>query len=484
MKKDDKAKQAPILLEIDQQSALPKINIKTVLAAIANEDITDLIPVYTAFLKRDLHLASEMYKRRGQIVSIPYMIKSDDKKTKEILDGYLGTIDFSALLMDLSTAIPYGFSCVDMVYSTLEGVFAPYEFHLVHQRYFEYERRTRTLSFRESSTNKTDPSMNSDKFILHYHKSDGGELVDYGIMGQIVFTALLKHATINANMQYFETLGVPPVIVKIDSSSEDELKSILNQVMSLRSNSIGMFPQNAVVDLLEGKASKTEFLDFIRYCDSVMSHYIIGATLSGGKDQTGSFALGKVHDERRKDIMRLDARLLQKPINDLLKRILALNTPTPKPFTFTFDIGDETDEKLLSEVYKNLSDAGYDIPPEHISKMFSIEGVKRKSDATPPKAQNKKKRKQKELNTKKANTKTSAPFRIEDQAAAVDTKPIERNIKTQMESILESASDYEEAIALLIEAFPDMSFDDLSTELESLIMKGLIIGAAEVASGG
>ena len=479
MNKNDKDKQAPIFLEIDQQSALPKINIKTVLSAIVNEDITDLIPVYTAFLKRDLHLAAEMYKRRGQIVSIPYVIKSDDKKTKEILDGYLESIDFSALLMELSTAIPYGFSCVDMVYSANEGVFAPYEFHLVHQRYFEYERRTRVLSFRESSTTKTDPSMNSDKFILHYHKSDGGELVDYGVMGQIIFTALLKHATINANMQYFETLGVPPVIVKIDSSDDDELKSILNQVMSLRSNSIGLFPQNAVVDLLEGKASKTEFLDFIRYCDTVISHYIIGATLSGGKDQTGSFALGKVHDERRKDIMRLDARLLQNTITDLLKRILALNTPSPKPFTFTFDIGDETDEKLLSEVYKNLSDAGYDIPPEHIGKMFSIEGVTRKTDTTVLKAQNKKER-----NTKKTNSKVPAPFRIEDKAASVDTKLLERNIKTQMESVLESASDYEEAIALLIEAFPNMSFDDLSGVLEEMIAKGMIIGAAEVASGG
>jgi phage gp29-like protein len=361
-----------------------------------------------------------------------------------------------------------------MVYSAVDGVFAPYEFHLIHQRYFEYERKTRTLSFRESSTVKTDPSANSDKFILHYHKSDGGELVDYGIMGQIIFTALLKHATINANMQYFETLGVPPVIVKIDSSSEDELKSILNQVMSLRSNSIGMFPQNAVVDLLEGKASKTEFLDFIRYCDSVMSHYIIGATLAGGKDQTGSFALGKVHDERRKDIMRLDARLLQKPINDLLKRILALNTPTPKPFTFEFDIGDETDEKLLSEVYKNLSDAGYDIPPEHIGKMFSIDGVERKSDTSAPKAQN----------TKEKNSKSSTPFRIEDQAAAIDTKKLEKNIAQQLEAILEDAEDYDTAMSALIEAFPEFDFDTLSTMLEEYSLKSTIVGAAEVVSGG
>ena len=472
-----KTMQEPIFLEITQQSAIPKINIKTVLTAMANEDIGELIPVYNAFLKRDLHLAAEMMKRRGQLVSLPWSIKSDDKNTKELLEGYLNTIDFGSLIMDISTGIGYGFSCVDMVYSAVDQVFAPFEFHLIHQRYFEYYVRDRLLRFRENSGVKTDPSIAPDKFILHFHKSDGGELVDFGVIGQVIFTALLKHAAITSNMQYFETLGVPPIIVKTDSSTDEELRSMLNQIMSLRSNAIGMFPKDSVVELLEGKASKTDFLDFIRYCDSAISHYIIGSTLSGGKDQTGSYALGKVHDERRKDIMRLDARLLEKTINQLLSRVLALNTASPKPFKFTFDIGDETDEKLLSEVYKNLSDAGFDIPPEHISKMFSIEGVTRKS-AVAPKSQN-----AKEFNNT-VHPQSVPPFRIEDEAHAIDTRKIERNLKSQLETILAEAGDYDEAMLFLIEAYPDMSFDTLATMIEESVAKSTIIGAVEVVSGG
>lgn len=478
MKQDDKAAQAPIFLDITQQSSIPKINIKTVLIAMANEDIGELIPIYNTFLKRDSHLAAEMMKRRGQLVSLGWNIKSDDKNTKELLEWYLNTIDFGSLLMDLSTAISYGFSCVDMVYSSMEQVFAPFEFHLIHQRYFEYYVRERLLRFRQSSGMKIDPSITPDKFILHFHKSDSGELVDYGIMGQVIFTALLKHAAITSNMQYFDTLGVPPVIVKTDSSTDEELRSMLNQIMSLRSNAIGMFPKDSVVELLEGKASKTDFLDFIRYCDSTISHYIIGGTLSGSKDQTGSFALGKVHDERRKDIMRLDARLLEKTINQLLSRVLAINTASQKPFKFTFDIGDEADEKLLSEVYKNLSDAGFDIPPEHISKMFSIEGVTRKSSVVPMKATN-----TRELNTTVIPTSTP-PFRIEDEANSIDMRKIERNLKTKLETILSEAGDYDEAMLLLIEAYPDMSFDTLANMIEETVVKSTIIGAAEVVSGG
>lgn len=474
MMKDDKTKQAPIYLSIDQQSALPKVNIKSTLAALANEDVTQLIPLYATFLQRDLHLQSEVSNRKTQLASIPYRITSKDNATKEFLETYLEMINYNDLLQELASSIPYGFSCIDLVYALNEGIFAPFEFHLIPQRYFEYDRKTRILQFRTDSSTKIDPLSDPEKFVVHYHKTDSGELSDYGVMNKVIFTALIKHSVINSNMQYFESLGVPPVIVKIDSSSEDELKSVINQVLSLRSNAIGMFPKEAVIELLEGKASKTDFLDFMRYCDSLISHFVIGSTLSGTKDQTGSYALGVVHDDRRKDVMRLDARLLQKTIKDLLKLVLSLNMANPKAFKFEFDIGDEKDEKLLSEVYKNLSDAGFDIPPEHISKMFSIEGVTRKSDTAIPKAQN----------TKEKNSAQNAPFRIEDQAAAVDTKKLEKNIAGQIETILDGVDNYDDAIKVLIEAYPDFDFEMLASMLEEYSAKSTIIGAAEVLSGG
>lgn len=473
MKKDDKEKRSPIYLSIDQQSALPKVNIKSTLAALANEDISQLIPLYATFLQRDLHLQSEVSNRKTQLASLPYAVTSKDKATQEFLTSYLKSIDFSGFLQELASAIPYGFSCIDLVYAVKDGTFAPYTFHLIPQRYFEYERKTRILQFRTDSFTKIDPLTDPEKFIVHYHKTDSGELSDYGVMNKVIFTALIKHSVINSNMQYFESLGVPPVIVKIDTSSEDELKSVINQVLSLRSNAIGMFPKEAIIELLEGKASKTDFLDFMRYCDSLISHFVIGSTLSGTKDQTGSYALGVVHDDRRKDVMRLDARLLQKTINDLLQLVLSLNVASPKAFEFAFDIGDEKDEKLLSEVYKNLSDAGFDIPPEHISKMFSIEGVTRKTDSN-LKAQNKKEK----------NTSVSTPFHVEDQAAAIDTKKLEKNIISQLEKVLDGIDNYDDALQVLIETYPDFDFEMLTSMLEEYSAKSTIVGAAEVVSGG
>jgi len=454
----------PIFLDEKERSSLPKISIKSVLSALQNEDLNELIPLYYMFIRKDLHLASELSNRRSQVASLSYILECEDKKQKEFIGEYLKTIDLPGLIITLLSSVAYGFAVVDMVYGDIP--LAPKKFHLIHPRYFDYKSETKTLFIRQKGGALLDPELDPQKFLMHYHKLEGGELVDYGVMGQIIFTALLKHSVINSNMQYFDALGVPPIVVNADAQTDEQLKSMINQIQYLRSNSVGVFPKETVVELLEAKASKAEFLSFIKYCDALVSHYVIGATLSGGKEETGSHALGIVHDERRKDIMRTDARLLEEPINAILSLALTFNIASPKPFKFRFDIGDEKDEESLSRTYQNITASGYEIPEEHMAKSFGIEGIKLKTASPDAKAPAK--------NSVEKNAKTNPVDNLNPFL-----NPVETDIKEFLTALLTEANSFDEAFAVLSGVYPSLDFQTLTNLLEEGAMRMTIYGAAE-----
>lgn len=85
-------------IKSDNRLELPKISLSSALTALRNEDFETLLPLYAVFLDRDGHLISEMGKRRMQLLSIPYYIKSNDKGTQEFLEEYLKGIGFDLLL--------------------------------------------------------------------------------------------------------------------------------------------------------------------------------------------------------------------------------------------------------------------------------------------------------------------------------------------------------------------------------------------------
>jgi phage gp29-like protein len=443
-------------IKSENKLSLPKISINSALLNLRNEELEELIPLYSVFLDRDTHLISEVQKRRMQLLSLPYQIESEDKKLIEFIEEYLKTIGFDFLLFELSLAIPYGFSCLDMIYEPIEvakkAFFAPKRFYNIHPRFFRYQDEK--LLLQKDSSNKIDPLTLPQKLLMHFHPSDSGSVADYALMRKLLFVCLIKHAVITSNMNYYENLGVPPVIVQYDSSDEDELKDILKQIQNLRSGSVGIFPKETIITLLEGKGSKPDFLNFIKYCDDSMSSLIVGNVLSGGVQERGSYAMAKVHDERRKDYLQFDAKLLAGTINRFLTLVVSLNFGAAKEFKFVFDTGDETDEELLSRVYLNLANAGYEIPIEHIETTFKIQGITKKEYAPAPAA-----------NAREANAKAAKKpiTRIDKGLEELNLR--DKNISGKLAKILSECDTYEDAYDIIANGYEGEEFAGLEDEL-------------------
>jgi phage gp29-like protein len=450
----------------ENRLSLPKISIESALLNLRNEELEELIPLYSVFLDRDTHLISEVQKRRMQLLSLPYAIESDDKKLVEFIESYLKAVGFDLLIFELSLAIPFGFSCLDMVYNSIEidkrAYFAPVRFNNIHPRFFRYQNEK--LLLQQNSSTKIDPLTMPQKLLMHFHPSDSGSIVDYALMRKLLFICLIKHAVITSNMNYYENLGVPPIIVQYDSSDEKEIKDILKQIQNLRSGSAAVFPKDTLITLLEGKGAKPDFLAFIKYCDDTISSMIIGNVLSGNSQDKGSYAMAKVHDERRKDYLQFDAKLLSVTINAFLNLVINLNFGTAKPFRFNFDTGDETDEELLSRVYLNLAQAGYEIPVEHIETVFKIQGITKKEIT------NYEANRRIETNAKTGNK----PLTKIDKGIE-DMKVAEKNISLKLAKILEQCGSYEEAYEIIMNEYEGEEFDELEDELTNAIANSGIL---------
>lgn len=369
-------------IDIGTRNTLTRLDYAKGVLTLKHAELNSLWALYEILLQRYGHLNAEVFKRRMQILSAPYKIEGDEDAV-EFIKHYLKHIPFSSLLTDLSLAIPYGFCVIEQVYGSFsyknKAYIAPMRFYGIHPTYIEYrEQRDRqdTYIIRDKNATEIDISEHKQKFIFHLHPSDTGTLIESALMYKCSYTSLIALCVMGLEMQYFDILGIPPIVIQHDAD-KDALRHILNQASHLRSSSVGVFPKETDLKLLEQSSSRGDFSACIKRCNDAISLVVLGNTLGGNTDK-GSYALGKIHDGRRKDFLNYDCKILEPTINKLLESVLKINFTEQKEIIFSFDTNDESDEEMLSKVYANLINAGYDIPTEHMRDTFKITDIKKK----------------------------------------------------------------------------------------------------------
>lgn len=103
--------------------------------------------------------------------------------------------------------------------------------------------------------------VNEDIYTI-YHPSDAGNLIESSLMNKIISLASLKHITLQRYMSYLDSFSVPPLIIKSEATSTQETSNaILQSALNLRSNGVGLFAKDDVLEVLNGNVDKGTFLD-------------------------------------------------------------------------------------------------------------------------------------------------------------------------------------------------------------------------------
>lgn len=353
-----------------------QINYKKVKLALQNESLSEVISVFEFFKRFDTQISSELNKRKMQVTRLPLLIESENKEQDIFLKDFIKTRDFRKLLFLFSTSIPYGFSSFILQWESFNSKIYP-KLDFISMRYFESDEAF--MPYIEQGGNRIYLHETNEDLYTIYHPSDAGNLLEGSLMNKIISLASLKHIALQRYMSYLDSFSVPPLIIKSEATSTEETsKLILQSALNLRSNGVGLFAKDDVLEVLNGNVDKGTFLDFVRYCDECISKVITSQVLAGNSTQFGTQALGSVHEGITRNVLEFDAGLLAENITPLLTKMLEYNFARVAPFYFEIDTNTEKDEKLQAEVYNLLSNMGIQIPLKHLENTFKIEGLEYK----------------------------------------------------------------------------------------------------------
>ena len=331
----------------DKHQNITGLSPQKIKSILLSDDLNTLLPLYHLMVERDLHLASEINKRKVSLVSLPYSIECEDENIKNFALAWCENINIHSLLMELSSSLVYGFCAIDFTWGANKldnkDYFTPISYSNLNQRFIHGDNEIEDLKdpidylFINQDSNKLFlKDMDTRKILTHFHKIDTGNITDYSILKKVAWFIALKHMIISHNMNYYDTLAVPPLIIKTNKSDdEDALSEIMTQALSLRSNSVGIFGESDVVELLSGKSSQVNFLSFIDKIDNQISTFINGSTLSDSKGK-GSYALGEVQKDIGDIYTKFDSVLISNTITKFINLIVATNFANPKPISLEY----------------------------------------------------------------------------------------------------------------------------------------------------
>ena len=461
----------------DKHEPFGAISAEKIKRVLEEENFSELQSLYY-FMMRDLKVASTVLARRTPLLGLEHTVVGDNLKFIEWLKT---SVNLEELVNQLSFAVYYGVSLIDVRYSVADGKLVP-DFKLVSPRYLRAHRNKvlkTTLEHlyikqgdKKLLINKLDP----DKRIFHKHPIDIGEITDFSLASKLVWYFSLKHLALAHNMQYFDNVATPPLIVKTSSDNEDAL---VDTMYGLRSSCMGVFGKDDIVEYLN-VTSRADFLRFTEYIDRQIATLVLGNTLSTGEGSKGSYSQSKVHENRQLEVLGFDTRLIAKTVTDYLNRLERLNFANPKGVIFSFNLKVKKDLKELSEVVKNLSDSGYELDQEDVETQlgFKITGKKE------PKTQ--------ADNSILPQPGILTPGSIssnsqQNQGKAhdiLDTKQpntgnLEKALVRHIETLLEDANSYDEAHNALLDAYPQFPIDELEAALFKAVANSALLAEAE-----
>ncbi|TQR29168.1 hypothetical protein DMB92_08505 [Campylobacter sp. MIT 99-7217] len=444
-----------ILNKTARKSVASSVDFDSIVSALNSENFSELISIYDYFKRFDPQIASEVMKRRFKMCSFPMFITCQNEEQRTFLQNYIAKSDFRKFVFEMSAAVVYGFAGFLLEWKVKDTSVLP-NLKYISPRFFSMDDKERLFIYNEAKKLFIDEC---DDIFLHLHPSDSGTFIEQALFYNVVSIAVLKQLAMSKNISYLDNLSVPPIIAKTDKASDKkEIEEMLDELYHLRSASVGIFGKEDMIELLNSGLSTSTFTDFLRYCDEAISKLISGQVLAGNAVQNGTQALGNVHEEVRLNVGEMDTLFLAKSIQKLLEQVLKLNFASPAEFEFIFDTNKEIDEQYLASIYSIITQMGYEIPAEFISKTFRIEGLKKKEQSSDTFGLNSLMlEKNKRLSKDKIELNSEAEDEVSDE------------IYEKIKAFWDTCQSYEELEDKIFKEYPNISFEKLKESLDKKI---------------
>ncbi len=348
-------------------------------------DVSQQAELFEEMEEKDAHLASQFQIRKLAVQGLGWEVCSHEAspKAREIVrfcSAFLENLaDLDEHILDLLDALSKGYSMMEILWDASEGEATIKSLNWIHpKRITFFESLSPRILTEEDPIRGVDPPP--FKFVYHRCRARSGYDTRAGIMRVCAWMYLFKNYAVKDWMGFAEVYGMPLRVGKYEpGASRADRDALMQAVRALGSDAAGIISKTTEIEFIEAQkgSSLNVYESLTSFCDAQMSKAILGQTLSsdpGGRKGEGSYALGRVHSEVRQDLIEADCNSLAKTISrQILRPLVGFNfgwdAPVPR---FQFLCEPPEDLRSVAEVYKILSELGFQFTREHLSERFKI----------------------------------------------------------------------------------------------------------------
>lgn len=253
----------------------------------------------------------------------------EDQDDADLIREVLSQEGIEDALMDILDALGKGYSATEILWDVSGKVWMP---QLVHRdpRWFRFDRMDgRSLRLLEGGL---PVPLAPYKFIVHTPRMKSGLPIRGGLARAAAWAFLFGNYVLKDWVSFAEVFGQPIRLGKYPAgTAKDQVDILKAAVANIGTDCGAVIPDGMMLEIVEaaGRSSSADLYEkLLRHLHEMVTLAVLGQTLTSGQSRGGggSMALGNVHNEIRKDLLKADARQLAATLNrDLVRPVIDLN---------------------------------------------------------------------------------------------------------------------------------------------------------------
>lgn len=333
--------------------------------------------------ERDGNIYAQLSTRKTAVVNLPWSVEPPENASKdeaalaaEVSEWVDDIPNFEDdVELDLLDGILKGFKPIEMWWEPNQGTLQP-QFASRPQRWLTMSENRMQLNLRDNSA--YGQPLNQYGWLLHKPKSRSGYVSRHGLYRVLALPYLYFNYSNRDLAEFLEIYGLPLRLGKYPSGASDaEKRKLLQAVVQIGHNAAGIIPAGMSIDFANA-ASGTEkpFQAMMEAMTAIIAKVILGQTLTSSEGNTGTQALGTVHNEVRLDILKSDAKRLGATLTQqLIAPMCLLNKSGLDPRRLpklVIDVPEPEDLALYADALPKLAAAGMRFDVADLHKRIRI----------------------------------------------------------------------------------------------------------------
>lgn len=285
-----------------------------------NVDYTQRVRIYDIYSEclMDPHLFSVIAKRKSGVLGRKIEFRRNGVADERV-NGQISSPWFLRFLEDALDAQYWGFSLMQFYINSKGWI----DYYLVPRKHVDPVLRL-------VKTRQTD--INGESFDLYPDLLMVQGKEPLGILARCAPYVIYKRGTVGDWAQFAEIFGMPIRKYTYDASDPDSLAAAMEAAKAQAGAASFFCPEGSNLEFVETgntTGSSELYSTFVDRCNAEMSKAVLGNTLTTEASETGTQALGTVHNKVEQELIEQDALAILNLLNyDMTDQFAALGVNT------------------------------------------------------------------------------------------------------------------------------------------------------------